>query len=126
MHIHGGNLSIFWPLVNYRRPNFTFANFGHAVSKSWLKTLRLAPKCEFEGSSLRRIPINGLAGSLYKCAALCMAVNVYSATERTPWNIREERGLSSGIWVSISSRFERILGLALPSEKLSQLETIHH
>ena len=38
IHVHGWNLSILWsPLNIWTLQNFTTANFGHPVSKSWLR-----------------------------------------------------------------------------------------
>ena len=37
-HVYGWNLSILWsPLKFWMPQNFTIANFGHPVSKSWLR-----------------------------------------------------------------------------------------
>ena len=39
VHVYGWNLSILWSPLNIWMPqNFTIANFGHPVSKSWLRT----------------------------------------------------------------------------------------
>ena len=46
----------------------------------WLQYM--APKREVAGLSLRRTPISELARSLYKCAALWMAVYGDSVAER--------------------------------------------
>ena len=38
IHVHGCNLSGVWsPLTNGVPQNFAIANFGHPVSKSWLR-----------------------------------------------------------------------------------------
>ena len=58
----------------------------------WLRCL--APKGEFADSILRRIPLNWLAWSLYKFAALLRAVYGPSATKRSLGTIREGKGIS--------------------------------
>ena len=38
IHVYGWNLSILWsPLIIWMPKNYTIANFGHPVSKSWLR-----------------------------------------------------------------------------------------
>ena len=49
---------------------------------------------------------SGLAWSLYKCAALWKAVLWSFRNWKTPWNIREDKGISSRFRVSISSRYD--------------------
>ena len=53
-----------------------------------------------------RIPTSGLAWSLYTCADFWRAVYGPAATKRPIETIREEKGISSRLRVSISSRYD--------------------
>ena len=58
----------------------------------WLRCL--APRHEVASSSLRWIPISGLAWSLYKCVALRRTVYGTYATKTPLETIHEEKGIS--------------------------------
>ena len=66
---------------------------------TWLRYL--APKREFADSSLRWIPINGLAWSLKKCTTIGRTVCGASATKILLGTIREEKGISSQFWTQM-------------------------